>query len=403
MRLNVHSFTFRLYLGLMASLGVMVTMAAVPALPSMTLYFNCPPALCGWTITSAMLGAVLCQFFWGPFSDRYNRKLALYLGCLLAAASSFLCYLSPNIEAILIGRFFQGFSSGAGFIVVRAICRDIYDGVQLSRVLAFVLTVIPVVAGVTPSVSDLIVQYWGWQAPFLLLTVVVLIFFGATPIFLSSLNFSKRPTYFKESMGSIFLFFKDKATVLLVVVSSLLYMCFFLFIPSSPWIFLGSFNLQTPVLSIALCAFPLGTFFGGMFQSTWGWRYDDFQVSFWCYIIALMSLWFNLLFLYLYFSPLFYVGFMMFFGGSMSAFNSICMAFVMKRHSAAYSGNLSSFIGVGQTLGSATGSVLASYIGSPFSMISWILLLAIISFFLYLIAARYLEGYTSLRLRFGIH
>ncbi|MEH0002374.1 MAG: MFS transporter [Holosporaceae bacterium] len=398
--LNNRSFPFQLYLGLMASLGVVVTMASVPSLPQMTEYFGCPYSLSGWTVTSAMLGAMACQFFWGPFSDHFGRKNALYVGCALAAVSSFVCYLAPSIESVLVGRFFQGFSAGAGLIVVRALCRDLYDGVYLNRMIAFVLTVIPFSAGVAPSLGDVLVQSFGWNMPFLFLTICSLLLLGATPFFLRGHKQSRVRISFLTILASCRLFLQDPITMWLSFVSAMIYMCFFIFIPSSPWIFYQFFDLQALDLSIALFAFPFGTFCGGFFQSTWGWRFSSLKVSFWCWMISLLSLALNLGMLYFAPHPIFYIGCMMFFGGSMSAFNAISMAYIMKRHYPRYSGNLSSFLGVAQTFASAVGAFVAAYVLSPFYVVALILLFCFIAFSVCLFLLFSLEGAPSLKWRF---
>ena len=55
-----------------------------------------------------------------------------------------------------------------------------------------------------------------------------------------------------------------------------------------------------------------------------------------------------------------YVVCTMMYGCLMAAFNAICVAYIMKRYPAHCSGNLSSFIGIGQTFFSLMGSFLSS-------------------------------------------
>ena len=366
-------------------------MASVPSLPQMTEYFGCPYSLSGWTVTSAMLGAMACQFFWGPFSDHFGRRCALLVGCGLAAVSSFVCYLAPSIESVLVGRFFQGFSAGAGLIVVRALCRDLYEGIYLNRMIAFVLTVIPFSAGIAPSLGDVLVQSFGWNMPFLFLTICSFVLMCATPVFLKSRDQPKVRISFLAVLSNCRLFLSDKVTVWLTFVSSLIYMCFFIFIPSSPWVFYQFFGLKAMSLSIALFAFPFGTFCGGFFQSTWGWRFSSLKVSLWCWGVGLVALVANLVFLCLMPHPVFYIGCMMFFGGSMSAFNAISMAHIMKRHYPRYSGNLSSFLGVAQTFASAVGAFIAAYVLSPFYVVLFVLLFAVLAFIICVLLTASLE------------
>ncbi|WP_031934649.1 MFS transporter [Candidatus Hepatobacter penaei] len=374
MRLEASSLIFQLFLGLMSSLGVVVTMASVPSLPAMVVHFQSTPHVVGWTVTSAMMGSVLCQFFWGPISDRLGRKNALLISVGLAFVSSLLCYWASYIETVLIGRFFQGFSSGAGLIVVRAACRDIYTGAQLNRMIALILTVIPFCAGISPFVGDLLVSRFGWDAPFLFLTFYSGVLFVFVFVFLTKKSFCTVRATFGEVLSSYGLFFKDYFTMLLLLASSLSYFCFFIFIPSSPWIFHYFFSLKGLVLSCAMFAFPMGTFFGGLFQTIWGWNFHPIKMCFFCCGLNLVALACNWLLLMFYPSYMFYIGFMMIFGATTSIFNAICVTLIMKRQKPQYSGNLSSFLGVGQMFGSTLGSFFSSDLFAPALVIEIIFL-----------------------------
>lgn len=374
------SFLFQLFLGLIASLGVVVVMASIPALPAMTSHFGCSPSLSNWTITLAMIGSLICQCVWGPFSDRYGRKATLLIGAGVAALSSLLCYWSFNIEVVLLGRFFQGFSSGSGLIVVRAACREMYQGPYLNRVIAWILTVIPFCAGISPFIGDVLVRTFGWRKPFLFLTIYASALFVSIILFFPELS-KREGTFQKSSLWKSYVFLlKDSLTVFFLISSSFAYACFFVFIPSSPWVFQNAFHFEGQTLSWAMLAFPFGTFCGGFFQTIQGWRYNPMRMCFIAWGINLSSLALNWILLKIYPSSVFYIGLMMLFGGATSIFNAICVTYIMKRHDTGVSGNLSSLVGVGQMLGSAMGAFCASYTFLPTPVIECIIVLAIMSF-----------------------
>lgn len=385
MRLKgIYTFPFQLYLGLMGSLGVVITMASIPALPAIAKRFQCPPSLSGWTVTAAMMGAVVCQFFWGPFSDKYGRTRSLWIASLLAAISSFVCYLATDIQSVLLGRFFQGFSSGAGLIVVRAICRDLYVGNYLNRMIAWVLTVIPFAAGVAPSLGDILVQHYSWNTPFLFLTICSLLLAVATPFFMKGYTQPASQSSLWKVLASCRSFWRDPVTLRLFMICTLAYSCFFIFIPSSPFIFQEWFGIRGYALSMSLFAFPFGTFCGGFFQSWQGWRYTPHRVVKICWGLVLTSLALNLFTMFFTLRAVFYIGFMMLFGGGVAIINAICIARAMQRHPPHCSGNLSSFLGIGQTLGSAFGSFIFAYLLAPQAIISVIFVIALLCFWAFL-------------------
>ena len=379
--LNPYGFLFQLYLGLVASLGVIVTMASVPALPSITERFSCHAALSGWTVTSAVLGVLLCQFFWGPFSDRWGRAWPLFIGCLLTALASFLCYMAPDIATVLVGRFMQGFASGVGTIVVRALCRDIYKGPQLNKMIAWVLTVIPFSAGVVPSLGDVLISHYGWNAPFMFLTAYALVMAGLVPVFLK--NSWRAPK--RQQVGTVYQvvqncrsFMKSKLTTYLTFVSASIFCCYFIFIPSSPWIFHNFFGLDGRWFSLSLFVFPFGTFCGGTFQSFWGWQFDPDVVSQYAALFGVSLLVLDVLFVALFSSVVLYILCITLFGACMAILNAVYTSKIMECHPAHCSGNLSSFLGVFQNLGSVIGSLVAGYMLFPLPVL--LSLLAILCF-----------------------
>jgi len=78
----------------------------------------------------------------------------------------------------------------------------------------------------------------------------------------------------------------------------------------------------------------------------------------------------------------------MMYGCLMAAFNSICVAYIMKRYPADCSGNLSSFIGIGQTFFSLMGSFASSYLVVP----DWpIYIMTLVSFVIGFVCLRVLK------------
>ena len=103
------------------------------------------------------------------------------MGCLITGLASIACCFPVNLEWVLVCRFFQGFASGSGLIVIRALYRELYVGSYLSRMMAWILTAIPFFAATAPFIGELLVQsFRTWRAPFYLLFVYsfLLLFFS---------------------------------------------------------------------------------------------------------------------------------------------------------------------------------------------------------------------------------
>lgn len=74
------------------------------------------------------------SFFFGIISDKLGRKPCVIAGLFLFVIGSFGCYLSNNIEFLIISRFVQAFGASIGSVLGQAICRDAFHGKDLIRV-----------------------------------------------------------------------------------------------------------------------------------------------------------------------------------------------------------------------------------------------------------------------------
>jgi MFS transporter, DHA1 family, multidrug resistance protein len=86
-------------------------------------------------------------------------------------AGSVLCLFAPNMPTLLIGRIIQAAGATAPSVLSRAIARDLFEGVELARLLAFITIAIAAAPGFSPLMGGLLEQYFGWRAGFVLISV----------------------------------------------------------------------------------------------------------------------------------------------------------------------------------------------------------------------------------------
>ncbi|WP_083888039.1 MFS transporter [Nocardia asiatica] len=61
-----------------------------------------------------MLGMAAGQFFVGPISDRYGRRIPLLVGLVAYALTSVLCAMAPTIWILTSARFARGSRAAPG-------------------------------------------------------------------------------------------------------------------------------------------------------------------------------------------------------------------------------------------------------------------------------------------------
>ena len=156
--------------GLMA-FGPLSTDMYIPSLPSLTEALGTTVSLVTLTLSVYLAGYAVGQLTYGPISDRYGRRPALLGGLVLFVVASAACVLAPNIESLIVARFFQAFGACSGQVVGRAVIRDLHTSEAVTRMLAYTMVIMGLTSTVSPSIGAFLSVWIGWQAIFALLTL----------------------------------------------------------------------------------------------------------------------------------------------------------------------------------------------------------------------------------------
>jgi len=172
------------FLVLMASLMSIVALAIDALLPALSEIgesiqsFNATENQL--LITMIFLGLGVGQLFFGPLSDCYGRKPAVYAGFVLFGVASIICVAAPSLEIMVLGRILQGIGLSAPRTIAISIIRDTYKGDYMARVMSFVTAFFILVPIVAPAIGKWIMDAFGWEAIFyiqLFFALVVSIWF----------------------------------------------------------------------------------------------------------------------------------------------------------------------------------------------------------------------------------
>lgn len=148
-----------------ASISVLSMNMLLPALPSMTDYFETNYSVMQLTVTGYLAMTGLLQIIFGPLSDRYGRRPIILIGLTIFILASFICMFAPNIEIFLLGRILQT-SAATGIVLSRAIVKDLYRTDEAASMLGYVTVGMMVVPMFSPLIGGVLDQYFGWQAIF---------------------------------------------------------------------------------------------------------------------------------------------------------------------------------------------------------------------------------------------
>lgn len=132
-------------------------------------------------ISMVFLGISIGMLFYGPFSDSFGRKPALYLGLAVFIMGCFISLFAESLFMMLLGRFLQGFGAASPRVVNIALVRDSFEGRTMAQVMSFSMTLFIFIPAIAPLLGQGILAFFSWHAIFvffILFALLVLCWFG---------------------------------------------------------------------------------------------------------------------------------------------------------------------------------------------------------------------------------
>jgi len=146
----------------------------------------------GFLVASYSFSAAIAGVLMAPVVDRFERKRFMLAIFSAFAIATLLCAMAPGFITLLIARGLAGIFGGMMGAMVHTVVADAIPFARRAKATGYVATAFSVssIAGV--PLSLLLADALGWQAPFLLITLLsgVLIWFGhkALPEFRAHLH-----------------------------------------------------------------------------------------------------------------------------------------------------------------------------------------------------------------------
>lgn len=126
-------------------------------------------------ISTVFLGMALGLMIYGPFSDSYGRKSAIYLGVSIFIAGSLVSLFATDLPVMLAGRILQGFGAASCRVITLAMIRDKFEGREMARVMSLIMIIFIMVPALAPSIGQGILLIADWRAIFALFIGVAIV------------------------------------------------------------------------------------------------------------------------------------------------------------------------------------------------------------------------------------
>ena len=176
--LRVGAIVFALWLVLFTSSSQFLIVA--PVLPRIGEALAVPEAHLGTLVTGYAAAVAFFAILAGPISDRFGRRLVLRVGSISMAIALLLHGIADTFELLLSLRVLAGMASGILSGAAVAYIGDVLPYNQRGKALGWVMSgfAFGQIAGI--PLGTILAGELGFQAPFVVFGVVMLVAFGGT-------------------------------------------------------------------------------------------------------------------------------------------------------------------------------------------------------------------------------
>ena len=257
-----------------AAFGEVATGLLVPAMPTLGELYDRPPETIQLTIASFAVMFAVGQLFFGPFSDRRGRRTALLFGAALTLVGSATAAMADSVWVIIAGRAIQGLGAASGYVVSRAIVRDIYGPEGSAKAMAILFALMAASFMAAPLVGGTLLELASWRAGFILASAVAVIWLLST-IFIMPETGTAAPGSQTQAAHIVYLgLFRHRGFLGFMLTHSIAYGGLYCFVAGAPYYFIDSLGFKPSsygvIAAVAMSGFLTGSMLARYAIPRWG-------------------------------------------------------------------------------------------------------------------------------------
>ncbi|UUQ66955.1 multidrug effflux MFS transporter [Pseudomonas fuscovaginae UPB0736] len=160
-----------LILGALSAFAPLAIDFYLPGFPAMAVAFGTDEKHIQLTLAVYFFGLSIGQLVYGPLADRFGRRGPLLVGVVLFTLASLACAFAPSLEWLIAARFLQALGGCAGTVISRAMVSDKCDAIGSAKVFSQLMLVTGLAPILAPMLGGVLVNLYGWQSIFIVLTL----------------------------------------------------------------------------------------------------------------------------------------------------------------------------------------------------------------------------------------
>jgi DHA1 family bicyclomycin/chloramphenicol resistance-like MFS transporter len=255
-------------LAVLGMLGPFSIDTFIPAFAGIAKALDATPVQMQQTLSAYLFGFAFMNLFHGALADSFGRRPVVLWGIAVFTLASIGCALSQTIGQLVFFRAVQGLSTGAGWVVSRAVVRDMFPPEQAQKVMSQVTIYFGVAPAIAPIIGGFLFVHFGWHSIFVFLTGVgVVLWLANYKLLPETLHASQRqPFNARNLLRGYWALGSSPRFVLLALASGIPFNGLFLYVLSAP-AFLGEHLHLAPTEFFWFFLLSIGGIMAGSFAS----------------------------------------------------------------------------------------------------------------------------------------
>ena len=137
-----------------------------PALPELARTLATDYGTVQLTLALFLVASAVSQIALGPISDQLGRRPVALAGVIIFLVGSAICFVATSVPILVVGRIVQAVGGVTGFVISRAVVRDLHGRDASASKLGYITMAMVIVPMLSPLVGGWLSQYFGYASIF---------------------------------------------------------------------------------------------------------------------------------------------------------------------------------------------------------------------------------------------
>lgn len=252
-------FILIIIFGVMTTFGPLSIDMYSPSLPNVQHAFSSTTSEIQLTISFAMIGLALGQFFFGPLSDAFGRKKIALTILVIYMLASLIAVFTTDLYFFLFLRLLQGLTAGGSIVIAKASIGDKFSGDEMAKFLTSLMVVNGIITIIAPLLGGFALTISTWRSIFVILTIItIIVIIGVLMKMPSTDQFERKILNYGRIFKDFGQLLKKPSFVIPMLLQGLTYVMLFSYSAASPFITQKIYSLSPQQFSMILAVNGIG-------------------------------------------------------------------------------------------------------------------------------------------------